>query len=83
MFVDIMRLVGIYPNVMTYNIVNDSLIIKGFTNEAKHILDELVRMGVSPDMVTFTTIIYGLSKKRHFKKAFFCLVLHERIPCEA
>ncbi|KAJ4787559.1 pentatricopeptide (PPR) repeat protein [Rhynchospora pubera] len=63
---------GTMPNVFSYNILIKGLLSYGKTDLALQLFFKMVKIGgeCEPDVITYTTIIDGLSKERDFTKAF-------------
>ncbi|XP_040375721.1 pentatricopeptide repeat-containing protein At2g19280-like [Rosa chinensis] len=80
---DMMNSSNVSPDVVTYNTLIHSLATRGFANEAKQIMFELIKRGFSLDVAAFTNVIDGFSKKGNFEEVFFvwfCMSEHEVKP---
>jgi pentatricopeptide repeat protein len=61
---------GCVPNKITYNILTESLCKAGKVNEALDLVDEILNKGITPDTVSFATIISGFANNGDLKGAY-------------
>ena len=66
---DSSKIVPVYPNQLTYNIILNTLSEMGRPDEAEGIVRMMSRDGVKPDVITYNTIVGAYSNVGMFVKA--------------
>ena len=60
---------SIKPDVVMYTTIIHHLFIDGLANEAFDLYSEMVAKGISPTIVTCTTLVYGFCILDHLQEA--------------
>lgn len=65
-----MRMSGIQPDVVTFNILMNCHCEMGRVDCAFHVLDEMRTQNLVPNVVSFNTLVKGLCKEGRVEDAF-------------
>ncbi|KAL4204220.1 hypothetical protein AMTRI_Chr01g131030 [Amborella trichopoda] len=60
----------IQPSAITYNILIHGVCKKGLVKDTNKLLDEMVRIGYTPDSMAYTSVIEGHCKNQNLAEAF-------------
>lgn len=50
---------GVFPNVVTFNVLVDILCKEGMVAETKRVIDMMIQRGIEPDTITNNSLMHG------------------------
>ncbi|XP_004301453.1 PREDICTED: pentatricopeptide repeat-containing protein At4g28010-like [Fragaria vesca subsp. vesca] len=68
-----MRTANSLPSVVSFNTIIDGILNAGDVNSAKELLEDMFKLGLTPDKVTFSTLVNRFAKLGLLDEARMCV----------
>uniref|UniRef100_A0A7N2M6A1 Pentatricopeptide repeat-containing protein n=1 Tax=Quercus lobata TaxID=97700 RepID=A0A7N2M6A1_QUELO len=77
-----MKVDGIKPDIVCYTVALKGVIVEGDFGKADEVFDELLVLGLAPNVYTYNVYVYGLYEQNSVEAGIMMIVSMEELGCK-